>query len=311
YALTPPPQTLRIALFGDSFIHGDEVAFSATLGAYLEKEISEIQSETLNFGISGYGTDQAVLMYEKRGQAYHPHVVLLGFLTEHIARNINRFRRFYIPELETPFLSKPRFLLDSSGSLSLASPLCYSPQEVLVLIQKNDLKLLTQDEYFYFPECYTPAWTDFSLFLRELRTRFVKKRIKAFYRPKNLFQNPEVTEISFQILKRFCSEAQKAQAFPLIVTFHFLQDFEKWKEEGPYWKNFVQRCQEQDLPILDIGSLLAQDPHFLKNPKAHFLPQGHYHPKLTERVAQEIKNTLYKNSQFLQKLRALNSFKKD
>jgi hypothetical protein len=70
YAPAPPAGVLRIAAFGDSFVHGNEVADDAAWGARLEQLGPGV--ELLNHGVGGYGTDQALLLFRRRGQELHP-----------------------------------------------------------------------------------------------------------------------------------------------------------------------------------------------------------------------------------------------
>ena len=80
YSLKPPPNIVRIATFGDSFTHGDEVKNKQT---WQEKLNSIDQNlEILNFGVNGYGLDQSFLRYQKDGVKFNSHIVLIGFLSE-------------------------------------------------------------------------------------------------------------------------------------------------------------------------------------------------------------------------------------
>ena len=65
YAPEAPPGVLRVAAFGDSFVHGDEVDDQANWPAVLERSRPDL--EVLNFGASGYGPDQALLRWERDG----------------------------------------------------------------------------------------------------------------------------------------------------------------------------------------------------------------------------------------------------
>lgn len=116
--MSPRPGVLRIALFGDSFTHGDDVPYDQTWGAQLNAALNErgIPAEVLNFGVSAYGLDQAMLRWRTLGRAYRPHVVLVGFQAENVHRHVNLLRGFYVPQTGIPF-SKPRFILDADGEL--------------------------------------------------------------------------------------------------------------------------------------------------------------------------------------------------
>ncbi|NWG76198.1 MAG: SGNH/GDSL hydrolase family protein, partial [Rubrivivax sp.] len=115
----PPPGTLRIALFGDSFTFGADVPFQETWGYYLQDEIekSGVRAEVLNFGVGGYGMDQAYLRWKEVGCKFSPDIVIFGFHPENVKRNVNLIRSLYVPQTGIPF-SKPRFVLED-GRLRL------------------------------------------------------------------------------------------------------------------------------------------------------------------------------------------------
>jgi hypothetical protein len=62
YNLIAPPGVTRIVAFGDSFTHGDEVPNQETWEYLLEQSRDEV--EVMNFGVQGYGADQAYLRYK-------------------------------------------------------------------------------------------------------------------------------------------------------------------------------------------------------------------------------------------------------
>ncbi|MFZ2088324.1 MAG: SGNH/GDSL hydrolase family protein, partial [Desulfobaccales bacterium] len=84
------PLTTRacVSLYGDSFTEGagvdNEHAWSNVLSVLLDCRVA-------NFGVSGYGTDQAYLSFAgNRTDAAK--VVILGFLSENVMRNVNQLR---------------------------------------------------------------------------------------------------------------------------------------------------------------------------------------------------------------------------
>ena len=94
YEKTPLEDTLRIAMFGDSFTFGGEVQDNETWSYHLENSLTEkgIRAEVLNFGVSGYGMDQAYLRWKYEGIAFEPDIVIFGFSPFDIRRNTNMFR---------------------------------------------------------------------------------------------------------------------------------------------------------------------------------------------------------------------------
>src|SRR5207245_1342737 len=79
--------------------------------------------ELLNYGVGGYGTDQAYLRYLLDGADLAPQVVVMGFTTDELRRTVNVYRRF-ISTRDVVVSFKPRYLIDAQGRLSrLDAPL--------------------------------------------------------------------------------------------------------------------------------------------------------------------------------------------
>ena len=79
-------------LFGDSFVYGNEVSDDDAWCAVLEASSDAL--EVLNYGVGGYGLDQAFLRFQREGMALHPDVVLIGFTPDDLGRVVNVYRRF-------------------------------------------------------------------------------------------------------------------------------------------------------------------------------------------------------------------------
>lgn len=123
YSPSAPIDTVRIAIFGDSFTHGDEVPFEQTWGHHLENKLRQngLSAEVINFGVAGYGMDQAFLRWRAVGHTFSPDVVIFGLQMENVKRNVNLLRPVYLRETSLPF-SKPRFLLTTNGLQLINSP---------------------------------------------------------------------------------------------------------------------------------------------------------------------------------------------
>lgn len=95
----PQPGRQRLALLGDSFTFGDHVANDETFAHYLETQ--ELDGwDVLNFGVNGYGTDQALLAWELRGGVFAADVVVMGFYVGDYERNTQRFKVYAKPVFE-------------------------------------------------------------------------------------------------------------------------------------------------------------------------------------------------------------------
>ena len=87
HAIVKPPNTLRIAVLGDSFAEAFQVNQKDTFFAVMEKELQRCGNlegrniEVINFGVSGFGTTQELLTLRTRVWKYSPDIVLLAFVT--------------------------------------------------------------------------------------------------------------------------------------------------------------------------------------------------------------------------------------
>ncbi len=94
HSLEKPPNTLRIAVLGDSFAQAMEVNQEETFWAVMEKDLQGCgrlkgqQVEAINFGIAGLSTTQELLILRQRVWKYSPDVVLLAIYTNNdVAEN--------------------------------------------------------------------------------------------------------------------------------------------------------------------------------------------------------------------------------
>jgi hypothetical protein len=83
--INKPPNTIRIAIVGDSYAEALQVPLEATFWSVMEKRLNECslnkRVEIINFGVSGYGTAQELLTLREQVWKYSPDIILLAFTT--------------------------------------------------------------------------------------------------------------------------------------------------------------------------------------------------------------------------------------
>lgn len=111
-----PPNTLRVAVLGDSFTEAIHVPVEQTFWSKLERKLGNCVAvkgrknvEVLNFGVQGYGTAQELIMLRKKVWDYNPDIVVLAFFTGNDVINNS-------PKLEYD-LYRPFFVYNASGKL--------------------------------------------------------------------------------------------------------------------------------------------------------------------------------------------------
>jgi lysophospholipase L1-like esterase len=96
HALAKPAGTYRIAVLGDSYTEALQVEMEHAFWAQLPARLGACgfaagrRVETVNFGVSGYGTGQELLMLRSRVWQYSPDLVLLAFFPGNDVRNNSR-----------------------------------------------------------------------------------------------------------------------------------------------------------------------------------------------------------------------------
>ena len=146
YDPTPGPDTLRISTFGDSYTYGSSLRLEETF----QKRLTEINPsiEALNYGVGGYGLDQAYLRYLRSGAEYSPHIVLLGYMTQNIGRHVNVFRTFYIGT--NGIYTKPRFVVQDGDLVLLENPIAtIEDHRTLLLNDTTELKRIGENDFHY------------------------------------------------------------------------------------------------------------------------------------------------------------------
>lgn len=118
YKKEKPPETIRVAVIGDSFSFGEGVGDEETYAAQLEKNIPK--SEVINFGVHGYGIDQMSLRLTVDGFRYNPDIVIYAFIDDDLGRVDLDFRDYI----------KPKYRL-SDGKLILTNTPIPSPEEFM------------------------------------------------------------------------------------------------------------------------------------------------------------------------------------
>ena len=157
YRPDPPTDSLRIALFGDSFTAGDDVGDDEVWSRQLETMLNErgFKAEVLNFGVGAYGVDQAFLRWREQGKDFAPDIVIFGLQPENLARNLNVFRQ--LMHGSGPPFSKPRFVVDN-GELELVNSPTLPPEQLIAAFEDFGNHPLAAYEHHYESRYMVSNW---------------------------------------------------------------------------------------------------------------------------------------------------------
>lgn len=116
-----PPQTIRVALLGDSFVEAMQVPFEETAGSQLEQRLnaSTKHCDVLNFGISSHSLGQSLLVWEEYASKFSPDFVFVFVGLRSLERTVDPYEKGAFPKTRERALSvRPVFQL-KNGQLVL------------------------------------------------------------------------------------------------------------------------------------------------------------------------------------------------
>jgi hypothetical protein len=257
-----------LSLFGDSFTESAEVADENAWGSILA---AKLKCRVANFGVGGYGTDQAFLRF--RALPPTGGVVFLNHWSENILRNVNQYRNLLYPGQE--FGLKPRFV-DRNGGVELVP----TPEIATSDIQKflQDPSIFLDHEYFLpgglsgiqaieFP--YSLVMFKAVLTNYHIHAKLTKiPRHTDFYRPDHPSHGLDVT---YGILKSFALEAATRGQIPIVTLIPACEDFKYFNTTRVFpYDRLAKMIAAQSIRYIDFGERIAKR---TKN----FHPESLYH----------------------------------
>ena len=286
YAQIPPDGTLRIAAFGDSFVYGNEVGTPEVWTSQMEHACRPI--EVLNYGVGGYGVDQAYLRYAFEGSLHAPHIVLVGFISDDLRRLVNVYRRF-IDDREIP-LFKPRFMLEGNTLKLLPNPLPLLSDYDRLLMEPETVTRLGQHDHWYKPAIYENPLYDLSATVR-LTVTLGLHVYDRYLDPNRLWKggqfNPssEAFRLQLAIFHKFADEIKQTGAMPLIVLFPERDSILRVRAgSSTFYASLAAKLLEMGVPYLDLIEAFRSD---TTGPvDSFFMPGGHYSRRGNEIIAQ-------------------------
>ena len=213
----------RIAIVGDSYTFGLEVPFESTWGKKLEEQLP-FRVQVLNFGVDGYGVDQAYLRYHRDVRPWHADVVIFGFINHDLYRTMVVYPFVSFPEWGFPF-SKPRFTL-AGEQLELLTTSLQNPEALFSVKSVAEVPHIEYD-----PGYDREAW-EYKWFHRSFLVRLILGWFPRWPDPSPHASDDNIVAINAEILGRFVREAVDDGAIPYIVYFPSRGDFVGEERKG-------------------------------------------------------------------------------
>jgi len=252
----PEPGAACVSLYGDSFTFGAAVDDTRAWSNLLSRKLG---CRVANYGVPGFGLDQALLYFESKDSDEAP-IVLLNLFSGDVRRHVNQLGNL-IFRVRTLSL-KPRFVLEH-GALKLIPIPAPSRDQAEILAEHPESVL--RHEYFLpggnsgirrlsFPYSFS--------ILRALGNEHVRAKIEGvpvwakFYEP----DHPSgALEITFALMERFVTAAEKRGKRPLLTLIPNAHDIEYYRETRRWsYQPLLGWLEQAGLEYLDMGPGLIE-----------------------------------------------------
>jgi len=272
-----------IDMYGDSFTYGLEVE---DIDAWPSKLSEKLRCRVRNYGVVGYGTDQAYLKYQYQHRE-HSNIVVLNHLSEDILRNINQFQNLLYPNSQ--FGLKPRFII-INNKLTLIKTINLTKLEFKEFLSSP--KKFLKYEYFI-PSgdsgvqiASFPYSASLVKALKHYHVRAFlnnKSRTEEFYEQNHKSQSLQITE---KIMKEFERSAREKGLIPIVTIIPTCRDFEHKNIHGDFpYKNLSKELNKHSSFFIDFGLEIIQ---YKSNYKDLYVNCSSHMNKIGNQVLSEI-----------------------
>jgi hypothetical protein len=251
-----PESDACASAYGDSFVWGDDVPLA---DGWIEQLSRLLGCRVANYGVSGYGTDQALIRFRRLTKDVAP-VAMLGIFPENVMRNVNQYRGFFGFELDPRWL-KGRFVLDRSGALTwIARPRI--DLAGFIALHREPARLVPGDHFL--PDTRDgPVTARFPSTLSLIRlaamprlwTRLTgRPSWSAFYAA----DHPSgALPLTLAIAQAFAREARARGRKPLVVMLPGESSFRAQAKFGGFeYAPLVEQLSASGVDVLDTGPAL-------------------------------------------------------
>ncbi|MBK6943070.1 MAG: hypothetical protein IPH13_23095 [Planctomycetes bacterium] len=283
----------RVAAFGCSFTHADEVADADAWCARLDELRADV--EVQNFGVGAYGLDQALLRYRRVASELDVDEVWLGFMPRAALRVVSMYRPALAHEDRSVAL-KPRFEFDDRGGLAFVPLPVASARELGELLCAPDDRFVTA---LAAHDAFVGAWASAfaphgdHLWHRSFTARLLVTKLEGGARPHDDVLRDATSECS-RVLRAVVAafradvEARGDRFRLLILPDRPSLDGIKAARAGgpaPAYATIVEALQADGVDVVDVTDALA----IADGPGAGlFAPGGHWSPAGNRVVAERL-----------------------
>ncbi len=274
------PATYRIGLVGDSYTFCLDVTYAESWGAQLERELGP-GFQVLNFGVSGYGLDQAYLRYSRDVRPWHPDVVVFGVFPHDAERTMIVYPFISFPDWEYPF-SKPRFVRTPEQLVMLNVP-ALSPDGIFAKSSIKKLPYLDYDKGYHEGD-WQWRYYHYSHIVRLLVSRYPVWRV-----PRGPVSDEEMTSVNSELLRAFLRLARAAGSRPIVVYLPPRRDLDRSASGPKRGTSLAQSAlASAGIEYIDLTPTLME----ISGPDRFVGGDGHYSRQTNAAIAKRLREVI-------------------
>jgi hypothetical protein len=275
-ALAERAASCRIALIGDSYTFAQDVRYEDSWGHQLELKLGQ-RCQVLNFGVGGYGVDQAYLRYLRDVRPWQPDIVIFAFINQDVVRTM--FVYSFLNWGEFPW-AKPRFVL-AGEQLSIVNTPLPRPEEIFSKRSIGELPFIRYDRAYRETEWARPYWRYFySSYLFRLLISLYPRWEKDDER----FSDRTMRSVNTAIFRSFSQAALSEGSIPIVVYLPDLGHFHAPKNYTPVSITIVRDAGLEPIDLTECLSQIDLPERFVQQHESTG-SYGHYSPKANALVA--------------------------
>jgi len=274
-----------ISTYGDSFTEGLEVNDAETWQAFMAYST---ETKVLNFGVSGYGPDQALLALEENlARGIHTPIVILAMINENLNRMMNSFREFYTyPHQDVLLGFKPIFVETDSGFEARS----FAPEDI------GDIKALRRS-------MWAASEVDWFYQHRAKRASFPYSVSVIGFLAQNGIR-PHLIVPDYRvglgrrrmayIMARFVQNAKQHDFTPVFVLLpaSAYELRSRAGHEHPVFSAIVSELDSSELIYIDVVQRLTAEPRTVDFEPSDFINVTHPSASVNRAIAEVVQSTI-------------------
>lgn len=242
--------------------YGDSFVLSGNGGITWQEAFENITGEAiLNFGVGGYGLDQAVLKFERYSSEYPTRIAILGLYRQTFRRALSYHAYHYFKHVEFKFTFKP-FFVEKGLRYTLYKPPCTDASCMWDVLYDPDnavRKILSSQDYWYRNNMGKPELR-FPRILKYIRTLPAIWRDSRWGRGSEnyYFVNNKSLELTKYLVKRFVVHAERNGMVPICILLYSSRDLVVQKSSPQHNNSLVDFLKTEQILYVDTGKYILE-----------------------------------------------------